>query len=99
MIKIGWVFYKNGELFLMAIFNGDTEIVKNVNTLLLVGYYLLNIGYAILSIAYWESINNYIDLINSLSLKLGEIMLTLAIMHFNNIFWLKNITHYKTLKQ
>jgi len=96
MIKTGWVFHKNGEVFLISLFNGDKEASKNINKLLLVGYYLINIGYAILSIYQWEHIGNYIDIINSISQKLGKIILILAIMHFNNIFWLKHLTHSKT---
>lgn len=99
MIKIGWLFYKNGEVFLYSLFNQNTELVKSINNLLLIGYYLTNIGYAIVTISYWEKIDSLIELINSLSFTLGKIILLLALLHYNNIFWLKHITKTKILKQ
>lgn len=97
MVKIGWLFYKNGEVFLLNIFQNKTDLVKSINNLLLIGYYLTNIGYAITSISYWEKVNNLTELINSLSTTLGKIILLLALMHYNNIFWLKHLNKSKLL--
>ena len=99
MIKIGWLFYKNGEVFLLNLFNQNLDLVKSINNLLLIGYYLTNIGYAIITISYWERINSLIQLINSLTSTLGKIILLLAILHYNNIFWLKQITKTKIINQ
>lgn len=99
MIKIGWLFYKNGEVFLLNLYNHNIELVKSINNLLLIGYYLTNIGYAIITIAYWNDIKSILELINSLSFTLGKIILLLALLHYNNIFWLKFITKTKILKQ
>lgn len=99
MIKVGWLFYTNGELFLLNLFHQNVPLVKSINNLLLIGYYLTNIGYAITTISYWESINTVIELINSLTTTLGKIILLLAILHYNNIFWLKRITKTKILNQ
>ena len=92
MIRVGWLFYKNGEIFLLDIFNGNTQLVKNINNILLIGYYLTNIGYAIITIAYWEKITNISDMLGSLSSTIGKIILILSVLHYNNIFWLKKIT-------
>lgn len=99
MLKVGWLFYKNGEVFLMSLFNQNKPLVTSINKLLLIGYYLVNIGYAILTIAYWEHLTNVIDIINSLSITLGRIILILALMHYNNIFILKHINKQKLLNQ
>ncbi len=98
-IKVGWMFYKNGELFLSNIFGSDLALVKKVNSLLLTGYYLVNLGYSILTIAYWERINHTLELINVMSSTLGKIILLLALLHYNNIFWLKHVTKSNILKQ
>jgi len=98
MIKIGWLFYKNGEVFLLDVFNHNEALVKSINNILLIGYYLINVGYAIVTISYWEKVHNAIELINSLSFTLGKIILLLALLHYNNIFWLKHITKTKILK-
>lgn len=98
MIKIGWILYKNGEVFLNNIFRFDVQIVKSINNLLLVGYYLLNLGYAIITISYWEKLTDFINMIDSLSYTLGKIILLLAVLHYNNIWWLTFITKSKTIK-
>ncbi|NRR91623.1 hypothetical protein HSX10_08625 [Winogradskyella undariae] len=99
MLKVGWLFYKNGEVFLLNLFNQNRPLVTSINKLLLIGYYLLNIGYVILTIAYWEHLESVTDIINSLSLTLGRIIIALAIMHYNNIFILKYIYKQKLLNQ
>ncbi|ARV09235.1 hypothetical protein BTO05_06105 [Winogradskyella sp. PC-19] len=98
MIKIGWLFYKNGEVFLLNLLD-NKELVKSINNLLLIGYYLTNIGYAIITIAYWERVDSVFQLINTLSYTLGKIILLLAFMHYNNIFWLKYLNKSKLLNQ
>ncbi len=98
-IKVGWMFYKNGELFLITLFENNITLTKNINNLLLIGYYLVNLGYSIITISYWDKIDNLIELINSLSSTLGKIIVLLALLHYNNIFWLKYITKSNTLIQ
>ncbi|SHH26106.1 hypothetical protein [Winogradskyella jejuensis] len=99
MVKIGWLFYKNGEVFLLNLFQNNSELVKSINNLLLIGYYLTNIGYAIITIAYWEYVDSAIEMLNSLSHTIGKIILLLALMHYNNIFWLKHLNKSKLLNQ
>lgn len=97
MIKIGWLFYKNGEVFLLNLFQNNIALVKSINNLLLIGYYLTNIGYAITTISDWEQINSVYQMLNSLSQTIGKIILLLALMHYNNIFWLKHLNTSKLL--
>jgi len=95
MIKIGWLFYKHGEVYLMHLLHQNNNLVKSLNTILLVGYYLINLGYAILSIAYWEQITSTFQIINTLSYHLGIIILALALLHYNNVFWLNFLVKSK----
>ena len=97
-VRIGWLCYKNGELFLYTLFE-DKSLVKSINNLLLIGYYLTNIGYAIITISYWEPIHNVVEIISSLTFTLGKIILILATLHYNNIFWLQLTHKHKFLKQ
>ena len=99
MIKIGWIVYRNGEIFLLNLFRDNIELVRNINKLLLIGYYLANIGYAIITIAYWPKITSTYEILSSLSTTLGKIILMLAILHYNNIFWLKQITNSKIINK
>jgi hypothetical protein len=92
------MFYKNGEIFLLNIFK-DERLVININNLLLLGYYLINLGYVVMTISNWEKMNNTIDIINSLTHTIGKIIIILAILHYNNVFWLTHITKSKIIKQ
>ncbi|MET2985889.1 hypothetical protein [Aureibaculum conchae] len=98
-IKTGWSLYKNGKLFLANLFNNDKVLVQRINKILLMGYYLVNLGYAIITISYWAKIKTEVELINSLTFTLGKLILILAILHYNNIFWLKQIQKTNLLNQ
>ena len=98
MIYVGWLFHKHGALFLMHLFRNES-LVKNINNLLLIGYYLVNLGYAITTIAYWEIINSIPDMLNTLSYHLGIIILGLAILHYNNVLCLNYLVKSKSLNQ
>ncbi len=99
MIHVGWLFYKNGEIFLLNLFQYDKLLVKSINNILLIGYYLLNLGYAIISIAYWEKINSISEMLNALSHHLGIIIMGLAVMHYNNVLCLTYYVKSKLLNQ
>ena len=99
MIYVGWLFYTNGEIFLLNLFQNNKSIAKSINNILLIGYYLVNLGYAIITIAYWESISSIPEMLNALSYHLGIIILGLAILHYNNVICLNYLVKSKSLKQ
>ncbi len=99
IIRVGWLLYKNGEIFLLHLYKQDTRIVKPINNLLLTGYYLTNIGYAIITVATWEIVNNLSELLATLSQHLGTIISGLAVLHYNNLLCLKYLIKSKLLKQ
>jgi len=83
--------FKNGRVFLVTIFHNDTLLADSVNKLLLVGFYLINIGYAVYTLKIQAAVVGYQDLIETLSLKIGLIILILGAMHFFNLFTLFNL--------
>jgi len=97
MIKVGWMFYIHGELYLTHVFNNNS-IVKSINSILLAGYYLLNLGYAIFTMAYWNHINSMEQLFNALSSRLGLMIMGLAILHYNNVFCINYFLKTKNSK-
>ena len=99
IIKVGWLFYSHGEIFLLNLFQQKKSIVKNINNILLMGYYRINLGYAIITISYWEKINSFSETINSITYHLGIIIIGLALLHYNNIICLTYIIKSKNLKQ
>ncbi|MFK7748636.1 MAG: hypothetical protein AB8B65_09610 [Kordia sp.] len=94
-IKIGWILYKSGEVFLCNIFQNDIEMIQNLNKLLLMGYYLINLGAATITITYWDSVENIPEMINALSNILGKTIIALALLHYNNIFWITILNRKK----
>ena len=87
-IRIGWIFYKNGEVYLHELFKNQEAYVQTINKLLLIGYYLVNLGKASITIAYWETIPTTSEIFRVVGQKLGNLLLLLAIMHFVNVFGL-----------
>jgi len=95
-IRVGWLFYKNGAVFLQKIFDNHS-ITKTINKLLLTGYYLVNIGYSVIMISFWEVVESVDGVVHSITTRTGIIMLFLAVLHYNNIIILKYIATKKIL--
>ncbi len=85
-IWVARTLFKNGKVFLIDIFHGNKELADSVNNLLLVGFYLINIGYAVYTLQVTNNIANIQQVIESLSLKIGLIILILGGMHFFNLY-------------
>ena len=85
-IWVARTLFKNGKVFLIDIFHGNKELADSVNNLLLVGFYLVNIGYAVYTLQVTSNITNFQEVIESLSLKVGLIILILGAMHFFNLY-------------
>ena len=86
MVYVGWMCYKNGEVFIARIFGSETELVKSINKLLLVGYYLVNLGYATFTLFVWPTRDSLEVTIQLLATKIGIIVVILGILHYLNIF-------------
>jgi hypothetical protein len=99
MVKVGWLFYTNGEVFLLHLYKQDETIVKPINNLLLIGYYLTNLGYAIITVTYWEHIQSIPEILSTLSAHLGIIIIGLAVLHYNNVLCLNYLVKSKRILQ
>jgi hypothetical protein len=84
-VKVGLAFYRNGAIYILNLLPENGKLAHAINKMLLTGYYLLNLGYAAMMIKTWEKINNWTELISSIGLMTGKIMLTLALIHFMNM--------------
>lgn len=76
---------KNGRVFLDDVFSDNPPLADAVNTLLVVGFYLVNFGYACLLLdgGFAPDVRSAIEI---LAQKLGALLLSLAFMHFMNVF-------------
>jgi hypothetical protein len=77
--------HKNGRVFLVESFGGDTALADSVNHLLVVGFYLINIGYVALALKNGAPPASLAELIETLSTKVGAVSLVLGAMHFLNL--------------
>jgi hypothetical protein len=77
---------KNGRIFLVDSFLGNEALADSVNHLLVVGFYLINIGYVTLALKYGEKPFDLSQAIETLSTKVGLVLLVLGAMHFFNLY-------------
>ena len=85
-IWVARTLFNNGRVLLLEIFHNDVTLADSVNKLLLVGFYLVNIGYAVYTLKIWHTIESSQEIIETLSMKIGWIILVLGGMHFFNLF-------------
>ena len=78
--------FTNGRTFLVDIFHGNEALADSVNKLLITGFYLINIGYATLTLRSTDAIGSYQQSVETLSIKIGTIILILGGMHFFNLY-------------
>ncbi|GGB29748.1 MULTISPECIES: hypothetical protein [Mucilaginibacter] len=84
-VWVAKVLFKNGRIFLVDIFHGNSELADSVNKLLVVGFYLVNIGYMSLALKEYGNIASMQVVVEVLSYKVGWIILILGGMHFLNL--------------
>jgi len=89
--------HRNGRVFLIDRFHGNTELADSVNHLLVVGFYLINIGYITLALRYGHKPDSLQGAIEFLSTKVGLVLLVLGAMHFGNLYVFNRIRHRATL--
>lgn len=89
VLRVGWVFYVNGAHYLYEVFEDDRPIADRLNFMLLVGYYLVNLGYVAFSIGFWPRITDTLELIELLAERTAWITISLAVMHYLNMIWVR----------
>src|SRR5689334_23734106 len=77
---------RNGRIFLVDSFLGNEPLADSVNHLLAVGFYLVNIGYVALALKYGDKPVDLAQAIETLSTKVGLVLLVLGAMHFFNLY-------------
>jgi hypothetical protein len=78
--------HKNGRIFLVDSFHGNEPLADSVNHLLIVGFYLINVGYVALALKYGAIAHNAQQFLETLSTKVGLVLVVLGAMHFFNLF-------------
>ncbi len=76
---------RNGLVFLQEVFP-DSRLAAAVNHLLVVGFYLLNLGYVTVAMRSGERLGSLSQALETLSSKIGLVLLVLGVLHFFNVF-------------
>ena len=76
---------RNGRVFLADVFHGEEGLPDAVNTLLVVGFYLINLGFVSLYLRGGGEVVDLTGLFEQLSVKIGTVMLVLGVIHFINV--------------
>jgi hypothetical protein len=84
-IWVAKTLHKSGRVFLVECFHGNAELADSVNHLLVVGFYLINIGFVSLYLKTTETVTGAQGIFETLSGKMGIILLMLGGMHFFNL--------------
>jgi hypothetical protein len=77
--------FRNGAVFLEDVFHDSPRLADAVNRLLVIGFYLFNLGYACMLLKS-DPANNPLAAIETLASKMGALLLSLALMHFFNLY-------------
>ena len=78
--------HRNGRIFLLDCFHGNSGLADSVNHLLVVGFYLINIGFVTLALKYGDKATDAQTALEILSSKVGLVLVVLGVMHFFNLF-------------
>jgi len=84
-IWVAQTLHKNGGVFLIDSFRGNERLANSINHLLVVGFYLINIGYVALALKERIAPTDVREVFETISRKIGVVMLVLGAMHFFNI--------------
>ena len=76
---------KNGQIYLIDGFNGNKELAKSVNHMLVVGFYLLNTGFVLLRMKTNSLIIDFESMVVYLSSSIGFVLVVLGAFHFFNM--------------
>ena len=87
-VWVGRALRRHGEVFLVDVFRGDTNLAHAVNQLLVIGFYLVNLGYVSFFMAANRDVDTGRELMELLSTKVGGVALVVGILHFGNVWCL-----------
>lgn len=90
-VWVGHALFRNGRVFLVDVFGGNGTLADAVNRLLVVGFYLLSFGYVALTLRLGEAATTVRASVETLSIKVGGVLLVLGLVHFANLLVLSRI--------
>jgi hypothetical protein len=84
-VAVGRALSRSGREFLLEVFDGNAGLAEAVDRLLVVGFYLLNLGFVTLTMQTLGNVEGARQVLQLLSVKIGEVLLVLGVLHFANL--------------
>ena len=81
---------RNGRIYLADVF-GNERVGGAMNQLLVVGFYLVNFGFAALWLNTGETLTDFRQVLQFLSVKLGTVLLVVGALHLVNLITFSRI--------
>lgn len=85
-IWVAKTLHKNGRVFLVDAFHGNSDLADSVNHLLVVGFYLINLGFVCLYIRNGSHPTDGASALEEASVKIGTVTLVLGVLHLFNLY-------------
>jgi hypothetical protein len=85
-VWVAHTLFKNGRVFLVDVFRGNTALADSVNHLLVVGFYLVNLGFVCMNLRLSTPVFEVVPAIEALAVKVGVVLFALGGMHFLNMY-------------
>ncbi len=90
-IWVAKTLHQGGRIFLVDSFHGNEPLADSVNHLLVVGFYLINLGYVCMALKAYEVPVDVQGVFETLSTKMGCVLLILGAMHLFNLYVLSKM--------
>lgn len=100
LVLTAWVsrsLYRNGQVFLDDALANE-RLALSINHLLVVGFWLLNAGFVAVAIRVSGEVTNATEAVETLSVKLGLVLLVLGGVHLFNIYVLNKFRRRRMLE-
>jgi hypothetical protein len=85
---LSWILHAAGRIFLNDAFAGNSVLVRTVQRLLDIGFYLVSIGYVALTYSTYVEMDSYDTVVKIVSFKVGGLLLLLGVSHVFNLLLL-----------
>jgi hypothetical protein len=93
VVVVGYLFYRAGDAYIHFLFPKEVELGKTINKLLLIAYYLLNLGFILYFLQRVDQLDAWNAVLHFIAEHLSTNILTIAGMHYLNLFWLRLLAH------
>jgi hypothetical protein len=96
---VGRMLTRHGRVYLAEVFRGDERMATSLNQLLVVGFYLVNLGFIALWLHTDQRVVDLRGVFETLSAKLGIVLLVIGALHLVNLWIFSRIRHNALLRE